>query len=116
MLVSTILALEQLAESLTLHEELDDKMHVSLTLLGFAAVAHRQRDGVRAARLCGAAKALLRNNAMELPPAVAAMYQREIGLVIELVGREIFDQEFSFGQELTLSEANSFAREALTSS
>ncbi len=102
-------------ESLRLHEEIGDMGHISLTLLGFAAVAYRQDDGVRAAILCGASEAMRRSRQMTLPPAAKSLYEREIEALLERVDEETFNQGFARGVEMTTGEAVAFARQVSAS-
>ena len=99
---------------LRLHEEIDDRSELSLTLLGFAAVAHRRGDGRRSAVLCGAADSILRSSGVALPPAVKAFYEREVGYVLELVDAEAFAEAFAEGQQMTITEAIAFARAGMS--
>ncbi|HET7035113.1 MAG TPA: helix-turn-helix domain-containing protein [Thermomicrobiaceae bacterium] len=103
------------SEALRLHEEVADRVGLSLTLLGFAAVAHRRGDGTRAATLCGASRALQHAHHITLPPAVQALYQREVGLVVELIGCDAFEEAFALGGELTAEEAIALVRGATAS-
>ena len=99
-------------EALRLHDEVDDRVGLSLTLLGFAAVAHRRGDGTRAATLCGASHALQRAHHITLPPAVQALYQQEVALVVEQIGPARFAEAFEQGSMLTVEEAVAMARAA----
>ena len=97
-------------ESLRIHEELADMPTLALALLGFAAIAHRQGNGVRAAILCGAEHAMRQSSHLALPPAVEAIYAREIELVRHQLDEAAFAQAFAQGTELTTTEALAFAR------
>ncbi|HUY99348.1 MAG TPA: hypothetical protein VMU89_03290, partial [Thermomicrobiaceae bacterium] len=106
-------ALATYAESLRLHEEIGDQGGLVLTLLGFAAVAHRQSDAMRSAVLCGAADALRGAHRMVLQPAIQAIYEREVAMVVDLIGPEAFAEGFARGAEMTTAEALAYARQAL---
>ncbi len=103
-------AVARLHESLRYHEEFGDMAHSSLTLLGLAAVAHRRQDGERAAMLCGAAEALRESNRVILPPAVQALYEREVKLVLDHIDEIAFQDAFQRGATMTTAEALAFAR------
>ena len=106
-------ATRKLMRSLELREAIDDKHGLTLTLLGFAAVAHRRGDGSLAAMLCGASHSIQRDTDIALPPAVQAFYEREIGQVQEMTGPEEFVRAFARGAELTTPEAVGLARAKL---
>jgi predicted ATPase/transcriptional regulator with XRE-family HTH domain len=97
---------------LQLHEEIDDRSELSLTLLGFAAVAHRQGDAHRSAILCGAVDAILLSSRIALPPAVTALYDHEVSLVLQQIDPTTFAQAFEEGHAMTVEDAIRFARES----
>ena len=97
-------------EALQLHAEVGDLVHIALTLFGFAAIAHRQKRPTRAAILCAAANAMLEGNHLATPPAVQAIYAREIEFVRAQLTSEAFALALAEGQTLTLEEAIAFAR------
>ncbi len=101
------------AESLRVNEELADLPGLALTILGIAAVTHRQGNGARAAILCGAAYALRPSTHRAFPPAVEAIYEHEIEFVREQIGVAAFEEAFAQGNEMTIAEALAFAREGL---
>ncbi|HUZ52869.1 MAG TPA: tetratricopeptide repeat protein, partial [Streptosporangiaceae bacterium] len=101
------------AESLQIHEEIADQGNLALTVLGCAALAHRRGDGLRAARLCGAAQGMRDASRTALPPAVEAVYRREIAVIVAMVGEPAFAASFADGRALTTSEALALARVSL---
>jgi len=103
-------AVDAYSESLRIHEETGDRLQTSLTVLGLAAVAHRRGDGVRAARLCGASRALQQAFQITVPPAADAIYQREVAMVLDLIGQERFDAAFAEGSAMTPAEVMTLAR------
>jgi predicted ATPase/transcriptional regulator with XRE-family HTH domain len=101
-------------ESLRIHEELADMPGMALTLLGFATVAHRQGNGIRAAILCGAEQAMRHSSHLAVPPAVAAIYAREIERIREQLDEAAFNQAVAQGNEMNLAEALAFARQGVS--
>lgn len=102
-----------LSESLRLRQErdwLDDKFGLTLNLLGFAAVAHRRGEGLVAATLSGAAQSQVQASGVALAPAIQALYEREVGLVVAQTGPGSFAAAFATGSELTEAEAIALAR------
>ena len=97
-------------ELLQLHEEIEDRSELSLTILGFAALAHRTEDPLRSAVLCGAAHAILESSGAALPPAVTALYEREVRLVLKQIDPDTFNQAFAEGYGMTVEDAIRFAR------
>ncbi|MGA7672353.1 MAG: AAA family ATPase [Nitrolancea sp.] len=97
-------------ESLDLPAAVDDKGHFTLTILGFAAVAARQGDFVRAAVLSGASQAIQQANGLAYPPAVQEIYDREITRVRESVSEEELLEAFTRGSQMTIEETVAFAR------
>ena len=101
-------------ESLRIHEEVGDSLHIALTLFGLAAVAHRRKNAERAAILCGAAQAILDANRLATLPAVAKVYDKEIKQVRAQLSPEAFAQAYAEGQAMTVEDAIRFARAAGT--
>jgi predicted ATPase/transcriptional regulator with XRE-family HTH domain len=103
-------------ESLRIHEEVGDTLHIALTLFGLAAVAHRQQNATRAAILCGAAEAILETNRISTPPAVASIYAEEIQKVRAQLDPAAYTQAFAQGRRMSIEEAIRFARAGVTPS
>jgi predicted ATPase len=108
------LALAALAESLDHREHNGDKLGLSLTLLGFAAVAHRQGQLDRAARLSGAALMLQAAQHITMAPTVQVIYEREIQTVRDQLDPTTFATAFTDGQTMSAAMAVAYAREALS--
>ena len=103
-------AIVPLSESLRMHEEIGDLAHLSLTILGLAAVAYRQDDAVRSATLCGIAESMRRGRGILLPRAGVRLYERELAAIKAMISEETFNQAFAFGATMTHIEALSYAR------
>ena len=101
-------------EVLRVNEEIDDRFGLSISFLGFAALAHREGDGRRAALLCGAEHSMQSAAGIAFAPPVHALYEREVAQVVALIGQEAFDEAFAAGTELTLDEAIALARQVGT--
>jgi non-specific serine/threonine protein kinase len=95
---------------LRLHEEINDRSELSLTLLGFAAIAHRAGDPHRSAVLCGAAYGILDSNGIALPPTVTALYEREVARVLQQIDPDTFQAAYTTGRTMSVEEAIAFAR------
>lgn len=106
-------AVRNYVEAVELPNAVDDQPHLALTFLGFAAVASRQKDGRRAAILCGASQSVQQANGFVLPPAVQEVYTRETDQVRESIGNTVFAAAFENGAEMTIKEALAFARAGL---
>jgi hypothetical protein len=107
-------ALDIYLDLLRLHEEIDDRAELSLTLLGFAAVAHRQGNARRSAILCGAVDPILQSSRVALPPTVKSLYDHEVSLVLQQIDPPTFAQAFAEGTAMTMEEAIRFARAGAT--
>ncbi len=103
-------ALRCYLESLDLPAAVDDKGHFTLTILGFAAVASRQGNFERAAILSGASIAIQQANGLAYPPAVQAIYDREIAQVRQSLDDAELAEAFSRGSQMTIEELIAFAR------
>jgi predicted ATPase/DNA-binding phage protein len=99
-------------ESLELYEALSDQARLALTILGFAAVAHRRGDFARAAILCGACQAMQQTHDLAFPKTIEEIYQREVALVVDRIGRAAFDRGLAEGSRMSVPEALAYAREA----
>ncbi len=103
-------ALRWYSEALELPNTADDKVHLALTLLGFAAVAARQGDMARAAILSGASLAVQQANQIVFPAAVQQIYDREIAQVRTSLDDAALYDAFARGSQMTTDEMFAFAR------
>ncbi|MGH9174055.1 MAG: tetratricopeptide repeat protein, partial [Vicinamibacterales bacterium] len=102
-------ALTELSSAIRLQAEMGDKLGTSLTLLAFAAAAHRLGQPDRAARLCGAVINLHEQFGMAMVPTTRLIYDREVAVVRAQLGDILFETEFNRSRELTLDEAVTYA-------
>ncbi len=102
-------AADLIKSSLELFSALQDREGIANCLIGFAAVAARARQAERAARLLGAARALLDNPAA-LRPADQAEYERGAADARALLGDAAFTRAFDEGRALSLDAAVAAAR------
>ena len=103
-------ALRCYVESLDMPAAVDDKGHFTLTILGFAAVAARHGDFVRAAVLSGASQAIQQAHQIDFPIVIQAIYDREIAQVGQSMGEAELLEALTRGSNMTIEETIAFAR------
>jgi non-specific serine/threonine protein kinase len=96
-------------EGLALSRELGDKEGAAACLEGIAALAALQGQSGRAARLLGAAEALLEAAGATLSPPYRRIYERDLDAARSLVEEEAWAVAGTHGRELTLYEAAEYA-------
>ena len=90
-----------LTESLALSQALRLKPDLAFSLLGLAAVAAAEGRAERAARLFGAAEAMLRTLNIPLPPGRSVYYERAELLAREQLGASAWGIAWTAGQALS---------------
>lgn len=98
-----------LTESLHHQHELESLYGIAYTLLGFAALRHRQGRHTESATLCGAVTTVLKDSGIAMNPAVAHIYQTEQQAVSQAIGPDAFAETFVAGQSMPLTETVRFA-------
>lgn len=98
-------------EGLTLAREIGNKRHIGLHLIGLAEIALAQEQPRRAARLFGAARAMLDIEA-ELNADELAAYERRTEVAREALGEEAFAALHLQGQSMSPEEAFAASEEA----
>jgi tetratricopeptide (TPR) repeat protein len=91
---------EQLQESLALCARLMDRQTAALCLCGLAGLAGARGDGVRAARLAGAAEALRQRVGVALWPVENAIYDDLVHPLRDVVGDTEFSRAWADGRLL----------------
>jgi non-specific serine/threonine protein kinase len=99
------LAARRFAHQLELAKRPGKQGNVGALLLGQAAVLAGTRQPERAARLAGAAQALMANANYQFPPVDRAEFERHIQIAREQLGEERFSTAQSAGHTLTLEQA-----------
>jgi predicted ATPase/DNA-binding CsgD family transcriptional regulator len=94
-----------LAESLTLCKELGDKGTLLMSLEGLACVAGAEGDGLRAARLFGAAEALMEGIGYRLVPRERAVLEPYRVNVRSRLGERAWEEAVAEGGAIGLDEA-----------
>ena len=94
-----------LEESLGTQDETGSKYGMAFTMLGFAALRHRQGRHEVAATLCGAVTTLLQLSGISMNPAVHQIYLHESHSVREALGAPVFERAYAAGRDLTIDEA-----------
>jgi tetratricopeptide (TPR) repeat protein len=92
-------------ESLVLWVKLGAKGGVAESLEGLGALAARQSDGERAARLLGAAEALREAIGAPVPPPERMDYEEAVRRARELLGAEVFEACWREGRGMKWEEA-----------
>lgn len=104
---------EHFSNSLTLTKEVGDRQGIGWSLTGFAEVELVRHHPLRAARLLGAAEALLQS--LGIPPAEHAidreMYLHTVSATREMLGETRFDEEWAGGRTMSTDQAISYALE-----
>jgi predicted ATPase/transcriptional regulator with XRE-family HTH domain len=98
-----------LEESVRIHQESDSKYGMAYTLLGFAALRHRQGRHCDAARLCGAVTTLLEVTGITMNPVAQQMYLQETMSVKSELGSTGFDRAYASGRDMIADEIVAFA-------
>jgi predicted ATPase/class 3 adenylate cyclase len=99
------------AESLTLFRELGNRHGIAYALGAFAALASAQQQGLRAARLWGAAETLRELLNVPLSPSERTEYEQEVALTLAALGKAAFDLAWSGGRNIPLEQAIDYALE-----
>ena len=109
-------SLEYFRNSMILADEVGDRQGIGWTLTGFAEVACDKHQPLRAARLFGAAEALLQS--LGIPPTEHAvdreMYARSVAATRSMLSSTSFDQAWAHGRALTVQQALDYALEKHT--
>lgn len=95
-----------LEASLGAAREGDDMYGCAFGLIGFARVALARDDAETAARLLGAADALLESDGTVLDPTDAPEYERTLALARTRLGVNAFEHAVTAGSRLSLDDAN----------
>ena len=85
------------AESLDLYTELGEKRGIANCLVGLAGLALSNSQPERAARLFGAATALLADVAIQLPPLDRAEYERDLTAARQMLDEATWDTMWAEG-------------------
>ncbi len=99
------------AEALTMHHQAGEKWFTIQGLMGMASVAGARGEGVRAARLLGAAEALRQTLSAPLAADVHKIYEQGIALARALLDEASLARAWAEGQAMTLEEAIAYALE-----
>jgi len=103
-------AAEHFQESLALGRELNFREIVIMCLAGLAGASAGDLQPERAARLLGAADALLKATGAQLEPADRPDFERNVGMVRARLGEAAFAAAWAEGQGMTLEQAIEYAR------
>jgi predicted ATPase/transcriptional regulator with XRE-family HTH domain len=106
-------ALGLFSESLRLSMEISYKWGVPFCLIGYAEVACARGDGVRAARLLGAAERILSAIGARMDPIDRAQFERVTAEAKGLLSRERFTEAWREGASLSIEEAARYAGDGL---
>jgi predicted ATPase/DNA-binding SARP family transcriptional activator len=101
-------AQKRLAEALLLFRNLGTVQGITVTLVGFAALAMRQQAWGQATRLLGAVSALLDGGEAVLKPPMQARYQRSLISVRSSLPETAFAAAWAQGRSMSLEKAISF--------
>jgi hypothetical protein len=99
------------AESLTIHEELGNRLGIAAALEAIAALNARENKMEPAARLWGAAERLREEIGSPLPPAEREEYDCAVSAARQARGDEAFLAAWEQGRALTLEQAVKYALE-----
>ncbi len=97
--------------SLDVAGQVGHKLIISWCLLGLGAVAAGRGDGSRAARLIGAADAVLEAIGADLEPYEAGLRERALREVRERLGEVRFERSLAAGRSTSIEEARALAFE-----
>jgi predicted ATPase len=103
------LALEHLAEGMTILHGLSDRLGVVESLEGLADVAAATPAPRRAARMWGAADALRQETGYARSVYESIAYERQVKAVRAILAAEAFDQAWDEGRAMTLDDAVRYA-------
>jgi ATP/maltotriose-dependent transcriptional regulator MalT len=98
-----------LKESLALNREIGSWEYVAYCLEGFAGLAGARAQGVRAARLWGAAETLRERLSAPLPPADRPDYDRSKSTARAPLAEGSWEKAFAVGKSTPLEEAAEYA-------
>ena len=98
-------ATAHLHESLEIFQELGHKQGIAMCVAGLSGVAASQGHPERAARLMGAAEALLETIGARLDPADFVEYTRKVSDVRDLLGTAAFSAAWSAGRAMPVEQA-----------
>lgn len=98
-------ARDRYAESLALHRETEDSQQIGLDLVGLAGLAVAEGQPARAARLLGAAEALLTASGVPLLPAERDDYERTVDAVRAGLDAVPFAAAWAAGRAMPLDRA-----------
>jgi DNA-binding CsgD family transcriptional regulator len=99
----------QFEENLTLSKQLDDKGTIAWSLEGLACVAGSNGEALRAARLFGAAEALMEATGFWLPPKECAMLEPYRASVRSRLGEAGWDEALAEGRTMSMEAAIEYA-------
>ncbi|HEX2915846.1 MAG TPA: tetratricopeptide repeat protein [Chloroflexia bacterium] len=107
----TDLARTRFEESYSVAREIGNKRGMVATLIGLAAVLHRQNQSQSTAHLAGAVENWRANFKFALERGELKMYQETVDSARQVLGDNNFQAAFEAGQKLTLEEAMQLALE-----
>lgn len=96
-------------ESLAIRRELRDRIGIAICLEGLASVATAREDPVRAARLFGAARAMVAAIGAGLPPAFREPYGCTLADARARFDESVFSAAWTEGQTWSVEQALSYA-------
>jgi predicted ATPase/DNA-binding CsgD family transcriptional regulator len=96
-------------ENLTLSKQLDDKGTIAWSLEGLACVAGANGEALRAAKLFGAAEALMEATGFLLPPKECAMLEPYRASVRSRLGEAGWDEALAEGRTMAMEAAIEYA-------
>jgi DNA-binding CsgD family transcriptional regulator len=99
----------QFEENLTLSKQLDDKGTIAWSLEGLACVAGSNGEALRAARLFGAAEALMEATGFWIPPKECAMLEPYRASVRSRLGEAGWDEALAEGRTMSMEAAIEYA-------
>jgi len=101
---------ERLArETLVIGRRIGDEFTKPFAIAGLAAIATERRDGERAARLLGAAEAMMEAQKMEWPPDERPHYEHMLATLPKMMGAAEFERARAAGREMSSVDAVTFA-------
>jgi DNA-binding NarL/FixJ family response regulator len=98
-----------LKEALALERQLGNWAYGAYSMEGFAGLAGARRQGARAARLWGAAKALRANIGVALPPEPRSYYERSMAAARAQLGEVAWEEAFAQGMAMSDEAAAGYA-------
>ncbi|HEX5914747.1 MAG TPA: LuxR C-terminal-related transcriptional regulator, partial [Rubrobacter sp.] len=98
-----------LKEGLSLNRKIGNWAYIAYCLEGFAGLAGAREQGMRAARLWGAAEALRTNIGAPLPPEPRSYYERSMAAARVLLGEIAWESAFAQGMAMSAQEAAEYA-------